>query len=140
MGQQPVVLFCKICGTGINLVKGDAVYKCVRCETAPICGKCYNPELKMCVSCATPILKKREQDNLNEYNRRQAEATRKKAIQDEEIQKKSTYCKTNKVCYECGNKGSILSSLYTCSNCKIFLCKACVLKNTRCPACNGSLR
>ena len=139
MAGQPVVLFCAICGTGINLVKGDAIYKCVRCETSPICGKCYNPELKMCVSCATPILKKRDHDALNERLQRQAEYERQKGIKDEEIKNKSTYCKSNKVCYECGGKGSFFSPLYTCPKCKIFLCEACVIKNSRCPACNESL-
>jgi len=137
---QAVVVYCEICGSGINLVTGDPVFKCVKCKVSPICVKCYNNELKMCVSCAAPILNKRQQDIIDENTRRQVEAARLKTIKDEEIKKKSSYSKENKLCYECGNKGSILWSLYKCPSCKVYLCGACVKKNSRCPACNGSLK
>jgi hypothetical protein len=140
MAGHPVVLFCKICGTGINLVRGDAIYKCVECEISPICRECYDNKLKMCNLCASDILKKQQEENAREMARRQEEVVRQNTIKNEEIKKKSANSIENKKCYNCGNQGSFFWPLYKCPSCKIFFCGTCLKEISRCPACNISLK
>ena len=46
------ILYCKLCGKGINIRNNDPVFKCLKCNTKPVCSQCYNTKLKVCNNCA----------------------------------------------------------------------------------------
>ncbi len=41
MTDQPVVVFCDLCGAGINIVKGDRIFRCPKCKQQR-CSTCNN--------------------------------------------------------------------------------------------------
>jgi len=49
------VIFCQVCGKGINLIKGETPYKCPLCDRI-VCAGCYNQSLPDCGSCAPQLI------------------------------------------------------------------------------------
>ena len=122
MAGQPVVLFCEICGTGINLVKGDAIFKCVKCGTSPVCAKCYNAQHQCCRDCANEIDEKQRQKNVAISNKAGIGVIRG-------FPKWVSYVKgfDGKTCVVCKKKpGFIFGEVfYKCDNCSAVLCATC---------------
>lgn len=50
--SQPVVLFCDICGKGINLIKGEIVNQCKNCKKR-VCQSCFKDTY--CKNCYRDI-------------------------------------------------------------------------------------
>ncbi|HUT99718.1 MAG TPA: hypothetical protein VM054_11680 [bacterium] len=92
MGKVPVVVFCEICGAGINLVRGDNIYKCRVCGKR-VCAKCWSYDHDFgdrCNECAEPFIEARriEEEREKELKKRIEEQERiQKQIQQQKVKK-----------------------------------------------------
>jgi|GEM_PF-4076839 hypothetical protein len=148
MAGHPVVLFCKICGTGINLVRGDAIYKCIECEISPICESCYDMNYKVCIKCAEPLIRK-ENEEIEKVKKLEQQQKMQELKQKEEKKKirdkKSQESVDAGRCIICNNKtrnsgfmwengtrhgikwpgNVIFKTGFQCDDCHALICEAC---------------
>lgn len=141
MVGNPVVVFCENCGTGINLVKGDPVFKCKKCGTSPICEKCYDRNLKICINCAEPIIRKKTAEIEKERNLKQQKIDEERNIRDKKTKEsvdtgKCIICnratKNGGLVYRDGSQGGtkwpgniIFKTGFECDSCRALICIDC---------------
>ncbi len=165
MSPQPEsIVYCKICGKGINILTEDPFYMCLKCRSKPLCSQCYDTKSKLCDNCAQTgkdIDKrpdKQEQcgpmkiSDPNQY---------KNIVRETRIKSKGMIKEIRCTCHRCGHIWHYLESDKTSLASQSFLnscvgCSTCcspfsllasnkaddlnreIKKLDRCPKCNSS--
>lgn len=130
-----IVIFCDVCGTGINLLVGDKVALCKKCGKK-VCAGCAEKEGKepqcYCSACVAPCFKcgsKRQSEGL-----KQLEANGKMRNYCEPC-----YTKSMKPCHAC-QKPTLIDEMSKVGDGIEweFYCKACVPKEVEtCTKCGN---
>lgn len=77
------IVFCALCGKGVNLVRGDTPYKCSQCDKI-VCDKCYSAEYLICIRCAAPLIRAAAEQERREQLQAQLQAEKRAKVQEAE--------------------------------------------------------
>lgn len=130
--SQPVVIFCDICGRGINLIKGETVFQCKTCKKR-VCQSCFSDG-----NCRDCNIKIREEKNRIDFPKKICLNCEKNYLNEgksacmEWCLKpfSDTYCdKCKKPLFQINSKEEFYS--FPCKNCRNIISVSSIYKTSK---------